>query len=82
MTFQQSWAFEHGRCARPRLCGNEALRGSTARFAGRCIIENALLVTARADGENDFAARNIRNSISLTMRQRGRMICASHQRGG
>jgi hypothetical protein len=37
--------------------------------------------SARGDGENDFASRNIRNSISLTMRRAGRMICASHQRG-
>jgi hypothetical protein len=52
-----------------------------SRGIGSRIRENPFIVPARGDGENDFASRNIRNSISLTMRRVGRMICASHQRG-
>ncbi|WP_143199088.1 hypothetical protein [Bradyrhizobium sp. NAS80.1] len=51
------------------------------RIAGNLICENPFIASAHADGENDFALRNIRNSISLTMRRARRMICASHQFG-
>ncbi|MCP3464578.1 hypothetical protein [Bradyrhizobium sp. CCGUVB23] len=38
--------------------------------------KNPFVVDARAGGENVCAARNIRNSISLTMRPTRRIICA------
>jgi hypothetical protein len=53
----------------------------SAAFENLRINGNRFIVSARADGENDFASRHIRNSISLTMQRPRRMICASHQRG-
>jgi hypothetical protein len=50
-------------------------------IAGNRIRENPFIASVRGDGENDFASRNIRNSISLTISRARRMICASHQRG-
>jgi hypothetical protein len=52
-----------------------------AAFENLRIDGNRFIVSARAHGENDFASRHIRNSISLTMWRTRRMICASHQRG-
>jgi DNA-binding GntR family transcriptional regulator len=53
----------------------------SAAFENLRINENRFIVPACADGENDFASRYIRNSISLTMQRPRRMICASHQGG-
>jgi NitT/TauT family transport system substrate-binding protein len=64
-----------------KLRGNDADAGAVIPGASRRIGENRFIVHAHADGENDFPARHIRNSISLTMRGTRRMICASHQRG-
>jgi len=41
--------------------------------------KNPFVACGQRDGENDFGTCHIRNSISLTMRRRRRMICASHQ---
>jgi hypothetical protein len=60
---------------------NEAGKGVAPRSADRGTSENRFIVPACADGENDFASRYIRNSISLTMQRLRRMIWASHQRG-
>ncbi|RXT44198.1 hypothetical protein [Bradyrhizobium betae] len=80
-TFQRGGAFENVRRARPMLRKNEAGVGVAAGSANGCIGENRFIVPAHAEGENDFASRHIRNSISLTMRRARRMICASHQSG-
>jgi hypothetical protein len=74
-------AFENVPCMRAKLRENDAGDGVVMRSTGRCIGENRFIVHARSGGENDCASRNIRNSISLTMRPARRMICASHQRG-
>ncbi|MET4069254.1 hypothetical protein ABID58_004054 [Bradyrhizobium sp. S3.2.6] len=74
-------AFENTPCTRTKSRENDAGDGVVIRSAGRCFGENRFIVLARAGGENVFASRNIRNSISLTVRGTRRMICASHQRG-
>ena len=51
------------------------------RLVGVTLSENRFIAARRADGENNLASRNIRNSISLTMWHARRMICASHQDG-
>jgi hypothetical protein len=48
----------------------EQERDSRAALRGR----NRFIAPASTDGENDFPSRNIRKSISLTMRQTRRMI--------
>src|SRR6478609_8199472 len=60
---------------------NEAGKRVASYSVNRCIGGNPFIVLARSDGENDFASRYIRNSISLTIRRTRRMICASHQGG-
>jgi len=79
MTFQRSIAFENAQRARPKLHRDAAGDGVAVFLASRCICENPFIAPACADGENDLPSRNIRKSISLTMRQARRMICASHQ---
>ncbi|OAF04908.1 hypothetical protein AYJ54_23080 [Bradyrhizobium centrolobii] len=80
-TFQRTSTFEKVRCAWPKMRKNNTSNEEAMQVAHRCISENRFTAHARADGENDFASRNIRNSISLTMWSTRRMICASHQRG-
>src|SRR3954454_22554858 len=80
-TFQRTGALEKTTCDHVKLRGNDADAGVVIPDASRRIGENRFIVSARADGENDFTSRHIRNSISLTMPRVRRMICASHQRG-
>jgi hypothetical protein len=80
-TFPRTLVSENARCSRAKLRENDAGDRVVMRSTGRGFGENRFIVYARSGGENDFASRNIRNSISLTMRRARRMICASHQLG-
>ncbi|UWU91042.1 hypothetical protein [Bradyrhizobium sp. CB1015] len=81
MTFQRAVAFENAQRARPKLHRDAAPMESRLTLRADASAKNPFIAPACAGGENDFASRNIRKSISLTMPRTRRMICASHQRG-
>jgi hypothetical protein len=55
-------------------------RDRMARSSPRDLAEKSFVVLMRGGGENDFSARNIRKSISLTMLRLHSMICVSKRR--
>jgi hypothetical protein len=80
-TFPRTCADEKAICARDKCRHGDTNGGAVTRPLRQRQRENRFTVPAHDVGENDFVARYIRNSISLTMPRSRRMICVSRQRG-
>jgi hypothetical protein len=78
-TFHRTAARENAQRNGRKSGGETRSMQSPERRSIRLHLQNPFVAIVRADGENDFPRHHIRNSISLTVRQSRRMICASHQ---